>query len=302
MISPTFVSTVLVPAGLIGIMFSLGLALAGADFKRLLQMPRAVIAGLAGQLIVLPVIALCIVLVLKLPVELAIGLLILSLCPGGVTSNAIVFAARADVALSVTLTVFSSIVTVLTTPVLISIAIGFFYPDGTAPELSVVKTMKTLFIMTALPVSLGMLVRRLSTSIANKLVVWFRPLSMIVLISVICWSVWMSLETVLEHLVTSGPAAWLLNILAMAAGLLLAMLFRLPTSQVMTVSIEVGVQNATMATFLTLSVLGSLELAIGPTIYGCIMVFHSAVLIFILKRKPLTCSGMQKTAQTVSGK
>lgn len=280
-----FVSTVLVPIGLIAIMFSLGLSLTGHDFRRILQSPRPVLIGLSGQLILLPLLAITLVTVLQLPPEMAVGLVVLAACPGGVTSNAIVFAARADVALSVTLTVCSSFVTVFTTPLIISLALYYFYPEGAAPELSILNTIKTLVIITVLPVSSGMLVRYLAKSAAEKMTYWLRPTSMVILVSVIAFSVWVSLDLVLLNLKVSGPAAYLLNILAMVTGYLLARLFMLPNKQVLTVSIEVGVQNATMAAFLTLSILNSLELAIAPTIYGCIMVINSALLIRWFNRK-----------------
>ena len=107
---------------------------------------------------------------------------------------------------------------------------------------------------------------------------------MIVLISVIAFSVYVSWGLVLENLVKAGPAAYLLNVLAMGAGLGLAHLAKLNRGQTLTVGIEVGVQNATMAAFLTLNVLDSLELAIVPTIYGCIMVFNASMLVGWMRR------------------
>lgn len=281
---PEFVATILVPAGLMLIMFSLGLSLTLQDFRELLNQPKPVMIGLGGQLLLLPLIALLVVALLSLPPAAAVGLVVLAACPGGVTSNAIVFAARADVALSVSLTVLSSCITVLTTPLVTSWGLGFFYAEGTAPALSVMGTMRSLFLLTVLPVSLGMLVRRLFPASAQVLIAPLRPVSIIVLLCVIGSSLVSSWDVVLRNLAVSLPAALALNLLAMSAGLALALMASLPWQQVRTVTIEVGVQNATMATFVTLSILGSMELAIAPTIYGLVMVANAFLVLCALNR------------------
>ncbi len=280
----TYVNTVLVPAGLIAIMFSLGLSLSLADFTRVLQQPKAVAIGLLGQLIVLPLLGATLTIVFFLPPEMAIGIIILAACPGGVTSNALIFALRGDVALSVTLTAFSSLITVFTTPLLISFALDYFFVSGDAPPLSVLDTIRRLAIMTAIPVALGILVRARWTVLADKITVYLRPVSLIVLISVIAFSLVVSIDLVLDNLLLSGPVAYLLNLCAMSAGYLLARYSLLNHQQVLTVTIEVGVQNATMATFLSLTILNSWEIAIAPTIYGCIMIFNSTLAARLLKR------------------
>ena len=270
-----FISTVLVPIGLIAIMFSLGLSLGASDFRRVLDHPKPVAIGLVGQLMVLPLLALILIYALGLPAVAAVGLMILAACPGGVTSNAIVFAARGDAALSVSLTVLSSCITVISTPLIVSLALDIFYSSDKVPEMSILKTIRTLFILTVLPVSLGMLVRRIWTEQANCLVVYLRPTSMVVLLCIISSSLLSGWEIVLENLAHSAPAAFLLNIVSMSAGYWIATRFKLASKQALTISVEVGVQNATMATFITLSILGSMELAIGPTIYGFIMVTNA---------------------------
>lgn len=279
-----FVNTTLVPVGLMVIMFSLGLSLGINDFKRLGAKPKACLAGLSGQLIILPLLAFSLVVLFNLPAEMAVGLMILAACPGGVTSNALVFALRGDVALSVTLTAIASLITIFTTPFIISFSLAFFFDQGAAPVMSVGKTVEKLFQLTVLPISIGMIVRVLAQPVADKLIVYLRPTSMIVLISVIGFSVYASLDLVLDNLIHAGPVAYLLNVLSMLSGWVLAKYIGLERKQIMTVSIEVGVQNATMATFLTLSILNSWNLAIAPTIYGCIMLFNAALLGRIFNR------------------
>ncbi|MEX1148024.1 MAG: bile acid:sodium symporter family protein [Sphingomonadales bacterium] len=279
----TFVNMVIVPGGLMAIMFSLGLSLTVADFRRLIEAPRPVTAGLLGQLLVLPMLGTALAVLFRLPPEMAVGLIILSVCPGGVTSNAVAFAARANVALSVSLTAISSLVTVMTTPLLIGLALGFYYDGVNAPSLSIPDTIAQLFRMTALPVALGMTIRWLLPKLATALVPLLRPVSMLVLAFVIGFSVYVSAELVWANIVTAGPAAWVLNVCAMAAGLVIARAFALDGRDTMTIGIEVGVQNATMAMFLSLTVLGSLELAITPILYGVIMIVNAAILVRLLR-------------------
>jgi BASS family bile acid:Na+ symporter len=275
----TLVNTAVVPAGLIAIMFSMGLSLALADFKEVARNPRAVLGGLFGQLVLVPPLALAVAWAFRLPPEMATGLFILAVCPGGITSNAITYAAKANVALAVVLTTTSSLITVFTIPLLVQWAIGHYYVDGGAPTLSAPKTMLQLSEMTVIPVALGMLIRRARRDLADRLTVWLRPASMIVLIAVIGFSVAVSLDMVLDSLLRAGPAAWLLNILSMGVGLAIATLLGLNRPDRLTVAIEVGIHNATMATFLSLSVLGDMALAITPTIYGCLMILNAGLLV-----------------------
>jgi BASS family bile acid:Na+ symporter len=278
-----FVNTMLVPGGLMCIMFSLGLTLSLADFRRVAEQPRPVLAGLTGHFLCLPLLGVGLASLFRLPPEMAMGLFVLAVSPAGVTSNAITFAARGNVALAVTLTTITSLITVVTTPLLISWALGHFFIAGHAPVMSVSATMKQLLIMTALPVAIGMLVRRLHAELAARLVIWLRPASLIILIVVILVSVLVSARMLLDSIVHAGPAAWALNTAAMAIGLLIARLMGLGRVDTMTVGIEVGVQNATMATFLSLSILNSWAVAVTPTLYGCIMIVNAGLMVRLLK-------------------
>jgi BASS family bile acid:Na+ symporter len=272
-----FVGNVLIPAGLMLIMFSLGLALTIEEFRKILASPRAVAVGLVGQLLVLPVIAFGIA--TFLPAPLATGLVILAACPGGVTSNAIIFAARGDIALSVSLTTISSFLTVLTTPLYIGLALSIFYAGGDAPEISILGTMKKLFMLTVLPVVVGMLGNHFFGGFASVLVRWLRPTSMLVLLGVIVFSIAMSFEDVFDAALLAGPAVLLLNVCAMTVGYMLARQFKLTGEHQLTIGIEVGVQNAAMATFLVLAVLNDLAISIVPSVYGLVMFATAAIFI-----------------------
>ncbi|MEP2987451.1 MAG: bile acid:sodium symporter family protein [Parasphingorhabdus sp.] len=273
--------------GLIAVMFSLGLSLAVRDFTYALQKWQSVGAGLLGQLILLPILGAAVVLVFGLPPALAIGLLILAFSPGGITSNAVVFAVKGNVALSVVLTSIASLVTVLSTPYLIGLSLDYFMTDATAPQFSVVDTIKRLFQMTVLPVTIGMVIHYFIPDFALRLVHWLRPAALIVLICVIGFSIYVSADLVWQNIAKAGPAVFALNILAMALGLGLARMFRLGERYSVTIGIEVGVQNATVATFLTMAVMNDIILAVIPTLYGVIMLANAFLFAQLWRSKKL---------------
>jgi bile acid:Na+ symporter, BASS family len=279
------VNRVVVPAGLISIMFSMGLSLRPRDFAEVVRNPRAVFGGLAGQLVLLPPLAVFVIWLFRLPPAMATGLFILAICPGGITSNAITYAAKANVALAVVLTTVSSLITVFTIPPLMNWALAHYFVAGEVPPLSVPKTMLQLAQMTLAPILTGMLLRHLWPDTAQRLSVWLRPASLVVLIAVIAFAVLVSIELVVTNLLYAGPAAFVLNAASMALGLGIAWLLRLDRNDSLTVAIEVGIHNATMATFISLSVLKEMSLAITPTIYGIIMVANAGLLVRWMRRR-----------------
>jgi BASS family bile acid:Na+ symporter len=274
------VNTMFVPIGLMLIMFSLGLSLALRDFALVLTNAKTVFAGLGGQLIVMPLLALLIGMVFRLPPQMALGLFILGISPAGTTSNALTFLGRGNVALAVVLTALSSLVTVITIPLLLSWGLQHFLGGGgSVPKLSVLDTTLQLLRVTVLPVAAGMLLRRFAPGFAARLSRWLRPTAAVVLVVVIAFSVLISLEMVMLNIVRGGPAIFALNLAALAAGLLIARLVGADARDSMTLSIEVGVHNVTLAIFLTLTVLNNLPLAVLQNIYGVVMLLNAGLLI-----------------------
>ncbi len=279
----------LVPVGLMLIMFSMGLTLQLRDFGLVLKSGRLVSAGLVGQLVALPMLALAIGALFRLPPELALGLFIVAICPAGTTSNALTFVGRGNVALAIVLTALTSFVTVFSIPLLLSWALPWFL-SGTreVPGLSIPTVMLQLVTITVLPVAAGMLVRHFRPALADRMVPWLRPTAFIVLVAVIGLSVAVSLDMVLANLAGVGPAIWVLNVAGMAAGLAIGRTIGVDVRNAMTLAIEIGVQNVTLAIFLTLNVLNSLPLAVTQNIYGVIMLVNGAILIRMLRRRIAT--------------
>jgi BASS family bile acid:Na+ symporter len=282
-----FINQVVIPGGLMLIMFSLGLTLVLRDFANVVSGGRNVATGFAIHLFVLPLLGLAIGLLFRLPPELALGLFIISICPAGTTSNALTFVGRGNVALAVTLTVLTSLVTVFSIPLLLSWAVPHFLSGtgGKVPELRIVDTILQIARITVLPVIVGMIVRRVAPLGAARASRFLRPTSFIVLLVVLGFSLALSWEMVLQHVLAVTPAIFALNVCAMGVGLLAGRLLGANARDRMTLAIETGVQNATLALFLTMTVLGNMPLAVTQNIYGVIMLFNATLLIRWFRRR-----------------
>ena len=159
--------SVVLPLALAFIMFSLGLSLTLDDFKRVLVRPLAFCAGAISQMALVPFIALVLVVLFQPPPELAVGIMILSFCPGGVTSNIISQLARGDVALSVTLTAVVSLASILTVPLLVAWSVAYFM-GAEAPPITITRLAISVFLITTLPVAIGVLTRHFATGFADR--------------------------------------------------------------------------------------------------------------------------------------
>lgn len=228
----------LIVPGLGVIMFGMGMALRPDDFVRVARMPRAVLCGVFGQFLIMPLVALGLVKLAGLPPELAVGFIILGACPGGTASNVIAFLARADVALSVTMTACSTILSVVLTPALVKLLAGHYLPvDAWGLLLSVVEVV-------LVPVTAGLLVRHWLKERLRTVVDVFPALSVAVIVLVIACIVALSHALFRDVFGLVGLLVLLHNALGLALGYVLAIAFRLPVSARRTVAIEVGMQNS----------------------------------------------------------
>jgi BASS family bile acid:Na+ symporter len=268
------------PFSLAVIMFGMGLSLRIEDFKRILIYPKAVSIGLLNQLVFLPIIAFGIANLFELPSELAVGLMILAVCPGGATSNLITHLAKGDAALSITLTAFSSVITVFTIPFLVNYSIGHFIPGGEAQQLEVVGTVVSVLVITIIPVALGMLVFAKVPKLASKLDLPFRRISAIFFVIIVVAAVLKEKENLVRYFVEAGPAALSLNLATLALSFGTARLFKLPFRQGLTIAIESGIQNGTLGITIAATLLMNSVMTIPSAIYSLIMFGTAALVIF----------------------
>ncbi|HVH26385.1 MAG TPA: bile acid:sodium symporter family protein [Vicinamibacterales bacterium] len=266
-----FLNTRVVPLALILVMGGMGLSLTPADFRRVLLFPKAAAVGLTTELFGPPLLAFALGYLMAPSPAIAVGAVIVTACASGVTSNAYSFAARADVALCVTLSAITSIVTVFTVPLLTYLALQFFFERGQMPALPVAQMLRTLVTVTIIPVAVGMLVRALAPRFAERLLEPLRRMVMVLLIVVLSAAALSSYDVIRNNLATAGTLVVLMNLLTMAMGYGVARLARLPAAQAVTITYEVGVQNLALALLITLTILRSPDLAVPALLYAVVM-------------------------------
>ena len=269
-----------IPLGLIIIMFGMGLSLTVADFKRVITLPTASLAGLGGQMIALPLIGWLTAILFQLEGQTAVGVIILVCCAGGATSNLFSYLAKADTALSVTLTAASSCITIVTLPIIVNLALRHFM--GTEAELSlpVGQTIKTLATMTVIPVIVGMILYARFPKQVAQLEPWVRKLSLLVLGLIVLPTLLNAPNTVAGHLTTLVPALFFLNIVSMLCGQVIAKALSLNRAQTGTLTIEVGVHNVVTAFFVAANLIGDASLSVPAAVYAIPMVLN--VVLYIL--------------------
>ncbi len=274
-------STIVLASSLIIIMLGMGLSLVVDDFKRIIVYPKAILVGLVNQLIFLPLIGFGIIFVFPLAPEIAIGIMILAACPGGPTSNLIAHLAKGDTALSVTLTAFSSFITILTIPFIVNFALKHFLEKGEMIRLDVMDSIRNIFVIIIIPIVIGMLIRRYAPDFSKKMGKPVRFASAIVLALVIIGIVIKEKENFVSYFQQAGIVALLLNVISMAVGYLSSRLFRITDRRAISISIESGIQNGTLAITIAVVLLGSTEFAIAPAIYSQLMFFTGGVVIYL---------------------
>ena len=261
----------IIPWGLWLIMFGLGMSLTLGDIKHVFVDMKAATIGLVGQLILLPALGFLLVETLSPAPAIAVGLIILTACPGGVTSNAYVFASRGDLALSVSLTGISSFITVFTIPIWTFLALDLYYTQGSIPEIPVLDMIYKLASLTIIPIGGGMIVRALKPEFAKRLIETLRKITLIFLITLVVSGTITSFPVLMDNFVDAALIALLLNVIAMAMGFTLGKFFKLDLAKRVSITYEVGVQNITLAFLVTLSLLQEPSLAAATLVYALFM-------------------------------
>ena len=277
------------PFSLAVIMFGMGLSLRVEDFKRILIYPKAVGIGLLNQLILLPVLAFGIAKAFQLPPELAVGLMILAVCPGGATSNLITHLAKGDAALSITLTACSSVITVFTIPFLVNYLSGYFIPGGEAQQLEVVGTVVSVLFITLIPVTLGMITLAKAPALAQKWDQPFRKISTVFFVIIVLAAILKERDNLVQYFIEAGPAALALNLSTLAVSFAMAKWTGLPFRQGLTIAIESGIQNGTLGITIAATLLVNSVMSIPSAIYSLLM-FGTAALVILWGNKVASAS------------
>ena len=264
-------TAILLPLALAIVMLGMGLSLLPVDFRRITRYPKAVAVGTVCQILLLPLIGALIALVVPMQPEIAIGLIILTVCPGGPSSNLVTYLAKGDVALSVSLTAVSSIITVFTIPLFANLALQYFLGTNAEIALPIGSTMLQIFLITLLPTAIGMAIRQQFPDTARRLEKQMSRLATGLLALIIVLLLVSEGSRLPGFLVQVGIGVVLLNLLAMLTGFLAGKAFRLSQPQQICIAIEVGIQNGTLAIAITAGLLNNPDMAVPAAVYSLFM-------------------------------
>lgn len=258
-------------------MLGLGLGLTIADFKRVVEFPRAVVVALVAQMLVLPVVCFAIAKVFGLAPALAVGLMLLAASPGGATANLFSHLAHGDVALNVTLTAVNSVLSLLTLPLIVNFSLNAFMGEGQSIPLQFSKIAE-VFAIVLVPVGIGMIVRSKKPGFADRLDKPVRILSVVFLILIVIGAVMKERANLGGYFREVGIAALVFNLASLSVGYFVPLLARIPHRQATAIGMEIGIHNATLAIAIASSprLLNNSTMAIPPAIYSLIMFVTAA--------------------------
>ena len=278
--------TTIAPFALALIMLGLGASLTVKDFTRVFQYPKIFFVGLICQLVVLPIIGYALIIILKTPVELALGVMLIAAAPGGVTSNVLTKFADGDVALSISLTAFTSLISIISVPYIVFLSIDLFDINYVDKEISMIGISLKMFFVVTLPVIIGMIIRKFFNDfIANNTKIIERI--SIGLFSIVFIAIYIQeWDSIITFLNTAGFIALVLNISMMVTGFYIAKFFASGFAQQRCISLECGLQNGTLAVFVGTQLFGQNMTYMVPTAaYALIMMMTSVLFVFFLRSR-----------------
>ena len=282
----TIIGQIFLPISLAIIMFGMGLGLVTGDFVRLFSFPKAVLVGLCNQLLLLPLIGFAIVVMFDLNPSMAIGVMIISVCPGGPTSNLITQVSRGNIGLSVTLTALASLITVFTIPILLSKAIAYFTGNtGVVIQLPILETMVQILVITIIPTSIGMMIRKQKEAFALSMEKPMRTASTVLFVIIFLVIIIANKDNLGQAMKEVGLATLLLNLLTMGLGFLTAKLFGIAGNSQITITIESGIQNGTLAFVIATTILNNFEMGLPAGAYSIWMFITGGLLMWRLGGK-----------------
>jgi len=271
------------PVCLAIIMFGLGLGLTTSDFTRVIKTPRDFIVGFLSQLILLPIIAFGLILIIPMPIEIAMGVMIIAAAPGGVTSNVLTKFAKGDVALSVSLTAVVSLLAIFIVPLIVFNSANFIGVEITK-EISMINIAIKMFFVVTVPVLFGMIVRSLMTDFIILKTLIIQRLS-IILFLIVFISIWIEeWDRIVSFIARAGLVTGILNLVMIFVGYYVAKMFASGVPQRKCISLECGLQNGTLAVVVATQLFDEIVFMVPTAAYALIM-FVTSIFFVLLVRK-----------------
>lgn len=275
--------TRIAPIALALIMLGLGLGLTTNDFKRVLKSPLVFAVGITTQIILLPLVAFFLIWLIKVPLEIAVGVMIIAAAPGGVTSNVMTKFANGDVALSISLTAVTSLISIVSVPFIVITSANFF-GETISKEISMVGVAMKMALVVTIPVIIGMIIRAFAENfisskinIINKLTGW--------LFVIVFIAIWIEeKDNIFNYLAQAGLAVLILNIVMMILAYFLAKKFVTGIPQQKCIALECGLQNGTLAVFVATLIFDDIVYMIPTGAYALLMYITGFIFIYILRK------------------
>jgi len=274
----------LLPLGLAFIMLAVGIGLRVDDFKQIALRPRALLVGLSNQIVLLPLIGLALALLYTGPKEFAFGIMILAACPGGITSNLLSVLAGGNGALSVSMTAVTSLASIITVPLILGLSQMVLLEGNSEIYMPVNQVMAGIFLITGLPISIGMLLNAKYPSFCQKAQPKVRALATVIFALIVAGAFIANKDNIAQHFLDIGLFMVLLNIVTMSLGFYSARTCSSPPADSITISLECGLQNVALAIFIAVNVMGDAKLMVPAIIYALTMNISAAALIWFIRR------------------
>ena len=278
------VVTKIAPIALALIMLALGLGLTSQDFLRVAKQPKDFLVGLICQLILLPIIAFLLLKIFNLPLEIALGVMIIAAAPGGVTSNVLTKFANGDVALSISLTAIISLISIISVPFIVFKSAELLEVAEISKEISMIGISMKMFLVVTLPVLIGMLIRKFATNFVmskSQLIERISVLLFVIVFAAIWVEEW---ENIMGYIKQAGLITLVLNIIMMFIGYYVAKFLASGVSQRKSISLECGLQNGTLAVFVASQLFSDIAYLIPTATYAIVMFITSIIYVFIVRK------------------
>jgi len=278
------VVTKIAPIALALIMLALGLGLTGQDFIRVVKQPKDFLVGLICQLILLPIIAFLLLKIFNLPLEIALGVMIIAAAPGGVTSNVLTKFANGDVALSISLTAIISLISIISVPFIVFKSAELLEVTEISKEISMIGISMKMFLVVTLPVIIGMLIRKFATNFVMSKSQLIERISVFLFVIVFA-AIWVEeWENIMGYIKQAGLITLVLNIVMMFIGYYVAKFLASGVSQRKSISLECGLQNGTLAVFVASQLFTEITYLIPTATYAIVMFLTSIIYVFIVRK------------------
>ena len=276
--------TNIAPIALAIIMLGLGASLTVDDFLRVAKNPKDFFIGFICQLIVLPIVAYLLIITLGVPIEMALGVMLIAAAPGGVTSNVLTKFANGDVALSISLTAVMSLLSIVTVPFIVINSINLFDITYVEREITMVSISLKMFFVVTVPVIIGMTIRHFTGDLVIrnlKLIQRFSIALFLLVFAAIYIEEW---DKIVSFLTRAGLIALILNVTMMVIGFYVAKFFASGTPQQRAISLECGLQNGTLAVFVATQLFDNIIYMVPTAAYALVMMATSVIFVFILRK------------------